>query len=84
MQLKRQQGGAGDDDCGRSRISSDEEAVKVKAKLSHKKSLRLRRGMECRASILTLTVGTTRTAELSAVRAGRTLPPRKVLGTYLC
>ena len=31
----------------------------------------------------TLTFGKTRTAELSILRAGRTLPPRKFLGTHL-
>jgi hypothetical protein len=41
-------------------------------------------GMECRASILTLTFGTTKTAELSAVRAGRALPRRKFFGTHFC
>ena len=35
--------------------------------------------MECWASIPTLTFGITGTAELSALRAGRTLPPRKFL-----
>jgi hypothetical protein len=40
--------------------------------------------MECWASILTLTFGTTRTAELSARRASRTLPPGKFLGTHFC
>jgi hypothetical protein len=39
-------------------------------------------GVECWAAILTLTFGTTRAAELSAIRAGRTLPPRKFLGTH--
>ena len=28
--------------------------------------------------------GTTRTAELSGLRAGRTLPPRKFLGAHSC
>ena len=54
----------------------------VNVKLSCSKSLRLRSGMEFRASILTLTFGTTRTAELSALRAGCTLTPRKFLGSY--
>jgi hypothetical protein len=36
--------------------------------------------MECWASILTLTFGTSRTAELSTSRAGRALPPR----IFLC
>ena len=40
--------------------------------------------MECWASILILTFGTTWTAELSATRAVFTLPPRKILGTNLC
>ena len=39
-------------------------------------------GTECWTSILNLTFGTIRTAELSAVRAGRTLPPRKFLGIH--
>ena len=47
-------------------------------------SWRLRRGMKCWASILTLTFGTTRTAELSVLRAGRSLPPWKFLGSHLC
>ena len=37
-------------------------------------SCRLRGGTECRASILTLTFGTTRAAELSALRARRNSP----------
>jgi len=37
--------------------------------------------VECWASILTLTIRTSKTAELSALRAGHTLPPRKFLGT---
>jgi hypothetical protein len=41
-------------------------------------------GMERRASILTLASGTTRTAEVSALRAGSTSPPRKFLGTHFC
>ena len=40
--------------------------------------------MECCASTLTLTFGTTETAELSAVRAGHTLRQRKILGTVFC
>jgi hypothetical protein len=36
--------------------------------------------MEFRASIVTVTFGTTRTAGLLAVRAGRTLPSSKFLG----
>jgi hypothetical protein len=43
-------------------------------------SWRLRGRMEFWAFILTLTLGTTRTAELSATRAGRTLNPMKFLG----
>jgi hypothetical protein len=39
-------------------------------------SWRLRRGMKAWASILTLTFGTTITAGLSVLRAGRSLPPR--------
>ena len=40
--------------------------------------VRLRKGMECSASTLTLTLGTTRMAELSALHAGHTLLPRKI------
>ena len=42
--------------------------------------MKIQRGMECRASTLTLKFGTTSTAELSAVSAGRTLLPGKFLG----
>jgi hypothetical protein len=38
--------------------------------------------MECRDSILNLTFGTTRTAELSALCAGHTVAPRKFLGNH--
>jgi len=38
--------------------------------------------MECWASILILTFGTTRTAEWSELHAGRTLIPRKFLGSH--
>jgi len=45
--------------------------------------MKTQRGMECWGSDLTLTFGTTRTAELSAVRAGHTLhfnpPPPPLL-----
>jgi len=41
-------------------------------------------GIEGWASIRTLTFGTPRTPELSAVRTGRTLYPRKFLGTHSC
>jgi hypothetical protein len=58
------------------------ETLKLKVKLSSNKSWRLRRGMECCASILTLTFGTNRTTKLSALGAGRTLPLRKFLGTH--
>jgi len=40
-------------------------------KLSHYKLWRLREGMEYSASVLTLAFGTTRMAELSALRSGR-------------
>ena len=50
-------------------------------KPSRNKFWRPRRGTECWASKLTLTLGTARTAELSALCAGRTLAPRKFLGT---
>ena len=36
------------------------------------------------ASILTLTFGTTRTAEFSAIRAGRTFPSRRFFGVHFC
>jgi hypothetical protein len=39
--------------------------------------VRLRKGMECSDSILNLTFGTTRTAELSALHAGHTSLSRK-------
>jgi len=39
--------------------------------------------MECSASICPLAFGTTRTAVLSALRAGGTLPPRKFHGTLI-
>ena len=51
-------------------------------KLSRNRSRRLRRGMECWASILTVTFGKTRTAEVTALRAGHTLRPRKSLGAH--
>ena len=34
--------------------------------------------------IVVLPFGTTRTAELSALRSYRTLPPREFVGTHLC
>lgn len=40
--------------------------------------VRLRKGMECSASILTSTFGTTRMAELSALHAGHSLLPKKI------
>jgi hypothetical protein len=49
-----------------------------KKMVSLNKSWRLRGGMEFWASVLTLTFGTTRTAELSALRAYRTLPPKEI------
>ena len=58
--------------------------IKRRVKLSRKTSWRLRSETECWASILTLTFGTARTAELSALRSGRTLPPRKLFGTHFC
>jgi len=40
-------------------------------------------GVECWASsILTATLGTTRTAQLTVPHAGRTLPARKFLATH--
>jgi len=42
------------------------------------------RGMESWAPIRTLTFGTPRTPELSALRAGRTLYPSEFLGTHFC
>jgi hypothetical protein len=46
----------------------------TKIKLSRNKSWRSKGRTECCVSILTLTLSTTRTAKLSAVRAGRTSP----------
>lgn len=40
--------------------------------------------LECWAYILTLLSGTSRMAQLSALLAGRTSTPRKVLGTHFC
>ena len=40
--------------------------------------------MECSVSILPLAFDTTRTAQVSALRACGTLPPRKLLGTHFC
>ena len=42
------------------------------------------KGKKTCASIITLTVGTTETAELSAVGASRLLPQRKFLGAIFC
>ena len=56
--------------------------LKVKVRLSHSKSWRLRWGMEFWASVITLTFGVARAVLLSAVRADRTLPPRKFLGSH--
>jgi hypothetical protein len=50
------------------------EIIKVKVKLSRNKSWRLRMGMEYWASVLILTFGTVRAAELSAVLAGLIYP----------
>jgi hypothetical protein len=61
----------------------DRECTWQKVKLSRNKSWRLRRRTKCWASIPTLTFDTIRTTKLSALRAGRTLPPRKFLGTHL-
>lgn len=58
--------------------------VNVEAKLCRNKLWRLKGGIEFWASILTLTFGTNRTAELSAIRPGHTLRPRKFLDTDLC
>ena len=46
----------------------------VKGKAFPNRSWRLREGTKCWVSILTLTFGTTRTAELSAPRAGALYP----------
>jgi hypothetical protein len=58
--------------------------VNMKVKRSRNKSWRLGGGggggLEFWASVLTLIFDTTRTAELSVLRAGRPLPPRKLLG----
>ena len=57
---------------------------KGKGKAFPNKSRRLRRAMECWASILTFTFGTPLTAQLSAIRAVSTLPSRELLGTHFC
>lgn len=49
-----------------------------KGKAFHNKSWRIREGMECWASMLTLTFGTTRTADLSALRVCRTFTPKEI------
>jgi len=46
--------------------------------------MKTHRGMKCWASILILAFSTARMAELSAVRASRTIPPEKVIGTHFC
>ena len=56
-----------------------EKTAILKVQVFCNKSWRLRSGMECWASILILIFDTTWTAELSAVLAGGTLPPRKFL-----
>ena len=55
-----------------------------KVNLACNKSWTLRGEMKCSASILTLTFSKTRVPESSAQRIGRTLPPRKFLGTHFC
>lgn len=57
---------------------------KVKVNLSRNKSRILRGRTWCSASILALTFGTTKMAELSALCTSRALPPRKFLGTNFC
>ena len=52
-----------------------------KVKHSRNKSWRMRGGMAC---TFTLTFGTTRTAELSALRSGRPLPTRNFVDTHFC
>ena len=54
----------------------------TKGKLSHNKSWSLEGGGMNVWVILTLTFGTTRTSQLSATRAGRTLPLMKFLGIH--
>lgn len=44
--------------------------------------MKTQRGMECWVSNITLSFGTTRTAELSAVRAGHTLSPPPLLNAH--
>ena len=56
----------------------------VKVKLSRNKSWGLRRGINVGLASLLLTFSTARTAELSALSTGGTLPPRKFLGTHFC
>jgi len=48
---------------------------------THVKAMKIQRGMELWASLLTLTFGTMRMAQLSAVR-GCTVPPGKFLGVH--
>ena len=52
-------------------------------KLSHNQSWRLRGGKKSWAFTPTLTFGTNRAAEVSAIPAGRTLPTRKFPGNIL-
>jgi len=56
----------------------------VKVKLSRNISWRLRGWMESWASIITVTLAPTRTADLSALYASRCLPPKKFLDTHFC
>jgi len=58
--------------------------LKVKVKLSLTSCDDWVGGKECLASVLTLTFGTIRTAELSAGRSGPTLHPRKLVFTHFC
>jgi len=56
--------------------------MKVKVKVSLRSHEGSEGGKECWASVLTLTFGTIRTAELSALRADHTLPLRKYISLY--
>ena len=73
---------AGNDDCDGFRISFVDDVMKVKVKPSRKASCRTRGRWNIGPPFFTLTLGTTRMAEVSALSTGRTLPPKKFLGTY--
>jgi hypothetical protein len=68
---------AGNEDCDGFRVSFDDDVMKVKVKLSLRKSCRVRGWWNVGPPFLTLTYGTTRTAEVTALNAGRTLPRKE-------